>query len=298
MKQGVVLSIKIIKRIVMSFGVVIVNALSKWTNEHLDAIQGICLVSLIFVTAIQLNKHTTQPKLIRFVCLLFCNQQVRRLFVTGDNSATDLFPNILLATALAVVLTLIADRKDPKSMDDLRTMLEGLMYMYGDILDFLFAYSILPTTAAAFGVSVFIQSIKGPQNPMTSFFNRLTGIISTNLLYQGVSSLINSTTHLKLIESIATTAILRLILPSMESYLTFLTAIQITSIVPNISPIMLCIIALIDIIPAQSRGWISELCTTYIILAIIKYLSTIPTWGAAVILIMAHYIDYIIVHLQ
>jgi len=84
----------------------------------------------------------------------------------------------------------------------------------------------------------------------------------------------------------------------MESYLTYLTAAQITNIVPEIAPIMLCIIVWIEIFPTASRGWISELCATYVILSVMNYLIIIPIWGASVILIIAHYIDYIIIHID
>jgi len=199
MHQGLILGIRIVKKIVMSFSVVIVNALSIWTNDNMSMVQGMCLIALLFITAIQLNKRAVQPKLLRLVCLLYCNQQIRRLFTSENNSAVDLFPNILLATALAVLLIIISEKKDQESMDDLRTMLEALLYMYGDILDFLFQYGILTLTLAAFAAGLFIQTILNSENPMQSFLSRMAGIISTNLLYQGVTSLINSSAHLKLI---------------------------------------------------------------------------------------------------
>ena len=298
MERTTVLGIRVVKKIVMSFGIVIANALNQWTDRNIDTIQGLCLISLLFMTAVQLNRAYVQPKLIRFVCLLYCNQQIRRLFVTGDNTVIDIFPNLILATALAVVLTAISDQSDDESIDDLRTMLEGLMYMYGDMLDFLFAYDILSVTLSAFAVGIFMQHVPLHTDPIIAFYIKLSGIISTNLLYQGVLSMINSTTHMKIIESIAAVSVLRLLIPSMESYLTYLTALQVSTVIPNISPIMLCVIAWVDILPPSSRGWITEICGTYIIVAVMGFLAQIPAWGSSVILIMAHYIDHIITNLK
>jgi hypothetical protein len=177
-------------------------------------------------------------------------------------------------------------------------MLEALLYMYGDILDFLFQYGILSLTLMAFAIGLLIQMMPPPVDPMRSFFTRMAGIVSTNILYQGVTSLINSSNHMKLVESVATASVLRLLIPSMESYLTYLTAAQLTLIIPEIAPVMLCIIIWIEILPPLSRGWISELCATYVILSVMNFLSAVPTWGAVVILIMAHYVDYVIIHLD
>ena len=298
MQQGVVLGIRIVKRIVLSFSVVVVNTISRWANANMSMVQCMCLIALIFITATQLNKTAVQPKLLRLVCLLYCNQQIRRLFTSGSDTAIDFIPNVLLATTLAVFLTVIAQKENKESVDDLRTMLEALLYMYGDMLDFLFKYGVLSLTLMAFALGLFIQTMPPPVDPMRSFFTRMAGIVSTNILYQGVTSLINSSKHMKLVESIATASVLRLIIPSMESYLTYLTAAQLTLITPAIAPVMLCIIIWIEVLPPLSRGWISELCATYVILSVMNYLSNVLTWGATVILIMAHYVDYIIVHLD
>jgi hypothetical protein len=298
MQPSLMLGKRIIKKIVMSFSIVVVKALSKWTDSNMDVIQGMCLIALLFITAIQLNRRAVQPRLLRLICLLYCNQQVRRLFSGETNEANSFFPNLLLAVALAVLLIIVTNNKDQGSVDDMRTMLEALLYMYGDILDFLFKYGVLTLTLSAFGVGFLIQTIKPPENQIQAFFLRMAGIISANVLYQGVTSLINSTAHMELIESIAAASVLRLLIPSMESYLTYLTAAQLTSIVPDVSPIMLCIIVWNELIPLASRGWITELCATYIILSVINFLISIPTWGASVVLIMAHYVDYILVHLD
>ena len=298
MQQGLVLGTRIVKRVIMTFSIVIVNAISQWTYSNMSAVQALCLVSLVFLTAIQISKKAAEPKLFRLICLLYCNQQVRRLFISNDNTAVTLFPNIMLAVALAVLLVSISDKDDTGSLDDLRVMLEGLLYMYGDIMDFAFEYGILPLTIASFGVGLVLRHLEQPTDPIIAFVRRLLGIISTNILYQGVTSLINSTTQTKLIESIAATSIIRLILPSMESYLTYMTAARLAFLMPGVAPIMLCAILWIEMLPVSSRGWVGELFATYVIIAVINYMILIPTWGAVVVLIIAHYIDYIIFHLD
>jgi hypothetical protein len=298
MNQGVMLGTRILKRAVMSFGVVTVNALSKWTDENMSIVQGMCLIALLFITAVQLNRRAVQPRLIRLVCLLYCNQRIRRIYSAGNSTSIDLFPNILLATALAVFLIAITETQDSAALDDMKTMLEALLYMYGDILDFLFQYGILTLTLAAFAAGLVFQMIPPPEDPIKAFFCRMAGIVSTNLLYQGITSLINSSGQIELIESIAAASIIRMIFPSMESYLTYLTAAQLTKIIPDIAPIMGCIIVCADMLPSSSRGWISETCTTYVILAVMNYLVRIPIWGVQVILIFAHYVDYVSMHLD
>ncbi len=282
----------------MSFGIVIVNALRQWTDTNMSAVQSICFIALLFITAIQLNKHAAQPKLIRLVCLLYCNQQIRRIYTNETATAIDLFPNILLATMLAVFLIAVTEKNNNEALDDMRTMLEALLYMYGDILDFLFQYGILPLTLAAFAAGLVFQTIPPPHDPIQRFFFRMAGIISTNLLYEGATSLVQSSGQIELIESVAAAVVIRKIVPSMESYLTYLTAMQLTYLVPGIAPIMFCVIIWINVFPKSSRGWISELCATYIILATMNYLATAPTWGASTILVFAHYIDYVIAHLD
>ena len=298
MQQGVAVGNRIIKRVFMSFSVVIVNAISQWTLINMSAVQAMCLMALVFIAAIQMSKKSAQPRLIRMVCLLYCNQQIRRLFISGTDTAITLFPNILLAVAIAVLLVAISDKDDADSLDDLRVMLEGLLYMYGDIMDFVFEYGILSITVASLGVGLVLRHIEPSNDPMKAFIRRLLSIVNTNLLYQGITSLINSSNQTELIESIAATSILRLVLPSMESYLTYMTAARLTNLMPGIAPILLCAIIWIEMLPVSSRGWVGELFATYVIIAVINYMMLIPTWGAVVVLIMAHYIDHIITHID
>ena len=298
MDKGIMIGKRIVKRIIMSFSIIIVNALSTWTYSNMSTIQGICLVALIFAFAVQLNKKVAQPKLIRLIGLLYCNQQIRRLFIGETSTAVNIFPNILLATAIAVLLIAITDKDDTDALDDMRVLLEGLLYMYGDILDFTFQYGVLPITAAAFGTGLVLKHLQPSADPMQTFVRRLLSIVSTNILYQGVTSLINSNIHAKFIESIAATSILRLILPSMESYLTYLTAARLLTLAPGLAPVTACLTLWVELLPSSSRGWINELLVTYVILAVINYMILIPTWGAMVVLIMAHYIDHIVSHLD
>ncbi len=296
MNQGALLSVRIIKRTITTFGIITVNMLSKWTDDHMSMVQGMCLIALLFLAAIQFNRRAVQPKLIRLVCLLYCNQRIRRIYNTSNSTAIDLFPNILLAAGLAVFLVAITDSKDSRALDDMKTMLEALLYMYGDMLDFLLRYDVLSLTLMAFAAGIFFQTIPPPEDQIKAFFCRMAGIVSTNLLYQGMTSLINSSGQIELIESIASASIIRMLVPSMESYLTFLTAAQLSSIIPGLAPIMVCTLICTDILPSSSRGWIGEVCTTYVILAVMAYLEHIPAWGASVILIFVHYIDYIVTH--
>jgi hypothetical protein len=263
----------------------------------MSAVQGMCLIALIFVTAIQLNNILAQPKLIRLVCLLYCNQQVRRLFTGNTDTLVALFPNIMLALAIAVLLISTADKNDAIALEDLRYMLEGLLYMYGDIMDFMFQYGSLPVTAASLGVSLVLKYTPPNSDPMRAFMQRLLSIVSTNILYQGISTMINTTKQAKLIESVATTSVLRLLIPSMEGYLTYLTAVNLSILIPGMAPILACLVVWTELVPITARGWVSELLTTYVIQAVITYLISIPTWGAMVVLIVTYYIDFITNHL-
>lgn len=264
----------------------------------MSAVQGLCLIALIFATTMQLNNVKAQPKLIRMICLLYCNQQIRRFFTNNADTVITLFPNVMLAIGVATLLISTVDQSDSSSVEDLRFMLEGLLYMYGDILDFTFQYGALPITTASLGVSLVLKNLTPSDDPMQTFIRRLLSIVSTNILYQGTTTMINSTIQAKLIETIAATSILRLILPSMESYLTYLTAIQLTMLVPGLAVIFLCMIVWTDLIPVSGRGWVGEVLSMYVIQAVINYLIFIPTWGAVVVLIVMYYVDFAIANLR
>ena len=299
MQRGSMIGIRIIKRINVTFGIMVANALSKWAHANMSTVQSLCLIVLLFIAAMLLSTKQAQPKLIRLICLVYCNQQLRHLFVSGAaDTLYTLLPNIILACAIAVMLIYTTDKADPNSLEDLRAMLEGLMYMYGDILDFTFVYGALPVTAMAFGAGQVLSHSSKPSDPMMAFMMRLASIVSTNIIYQGVTTIINSPIQAKLIESIAAISVLRLLLPSMEGYLTYMTAAYLTHLIPGIAPIIMCIIIWTDFLPASSQSWVSELLTIYILSTVINYIINISTWGAVVVLIMAHYIDYIITHID
>jgi hypothetical protein len=298
MKKGSTIGIRIVQRVNFTFGFIVAKALGQWTQANMSTMQSLCLIALLFIAAIQLNTKLAQPKLIRLICLVYCNQQLRRLFISGADTSYTLLPNIMLACAIAVLLIYTTNKDDTSSLADLRMMLEGLMYMYGDILDFTFAYGILPITAMAFGAGQFLSYSSKPTDPMLAFMMRLATIVSTNVIYQGVTTIINSPVQAKLIESIASISVLRLLLPSMESYLTYMTAAYLANLIPGIAPIIMCTIIWTDLLPTSSQGWVSELFTIYVITAIINYIINISTWGAVVVLILAHYIDHIIAHID
>jgi hypothetical protein len=142
-----------------------------------------------------------------------------------------------------------------------------------------------------------LKYIPPNSDPMRAFMQRLLSIVSTNILYQGISTMINTTKQAKLIESVATTSVLRLLIPSMEGYLTYLTAVNLSLLIPGMAPILACLVVWTELVPITARGWVSELLTTYVIQAVITYLISIPTWGAMVVLIVTYYIDFIINHL-
>jgi hypothetical protein len=298
MDPGLMLGVRILKRVILSFSIEIVAVLNRWTHTSMSAIQLLCLVALLFTAAMLVTKNGAQPRLIRYVSLFYCNQQARRLFTYGSNTAIDLFPNVLLATAIAILLITTTNRNNTNALEDLRSMLEGLLYMYGDIMDFAFEYGTIPVTTAAMGVSLLLRYTNGSDDPANQFIRRLADIISTNVLYQGATSLINSTVQTELIETIAATSIIRLAIPSTEGYLIFLTAGRLTELIPDVAPMLACLIMWVELLPTSSRGWISELCVVYVILAVARYLVNMPTLGAVVTLILAHYIDHVIAQLE
>ena len=61
-------------------------------------------------------------------------------------------------------------------------MLQGILYLYGDIFDFSFEYGTFKITACAFGLSIFFKEWPKPTNQIMAFCWRLAEIISTNLL--------------------------------------------------------------------------------------------------------------------
>ena len=283
-----------VQRITLSSSVVIVNALSAWTDENFGMVQGLCIALMIFVISTQLNQNETQSRLIKQVTLLYCNKQIRQLIAIQDISPTSVFSNIMLAIALALMTMTIYDRNKENDAKDLRSILEGLVYLYGDMFDFAFRYGAMKITVFAFGASIVLKTAIKPKTRMQEFVTRLASIVSMNLLSEGTIVLIRSgSRRLAIVECLASLAILRLGFPSMEAYLTYLTANQLTYIAPDIAPILFCVYLWLE--PFPNLQWLSETCCIYIILSICNFTSQTPLfWSMILISVLAHYTDFII----
>ena len=74
--KGVLLGIDAIKRVAMSASVILITAMSTWTDLYFGVIQGLCIAFIVFVIATQMDTKHVQPRLIKRVCILYCNQEV------------------------------------------------------------------------------------------------------------------------------------------------------------------------------------------------------------------------------
>jgi len=54
---------------------------------YFGLIQGLCVAFLIFAISTQLNQEEVQPRLLKRITLLYCNQQIRKLVDTHNNVA-------------------------------------------------------------------------------------------------------------------------------------------------------------------------------------------------------------------
>ncbi len=285
-----------VQRITVSASVIIVNTLTTWTDTYFGMVQGLCISLMGFIISTQLNQNQTQSRLIKRITLLYCNQQVRKLITLNDLSPTSIFSNIMLAVALAIITMMIYDRNKEEDTKDLKSILEGLVYLYGDMFDFAFKYGILKITVAAFGVSMILRTMEPSKTKIQKFILRLASIVSMNLLSEGTAAMIqSSSTKLEIIKCIASLTILRQIFPSMEAYLTYLTAVQLLQIIPNTAPLLFCAILWLKLLPRSSRDWLSETFFIYIILTISRFTAQTPLFYSTIlIVVLAHYTDFII----
>ncbi len=284
-----------IQRVALSSSVIIVNALGAWTDEHFGLVQGLCIAFLIFLISTQLNQEHVQPMLLKRIALLYCNKQIRKLVVTQNLTPTAIFSDILLAIALAIMMIMLYDVKDKQKPSGLGSMLEGLLYLYSDTFDFAFQYGVFKITVIAFGASISLSRIPPPSSRIQNFCWRLATIISINLLSQGTTMLLRSTfVQMDVIQCIASSSMLRLLFPAMESYLTYVTAIRLMTLIPGLGPLFFCAVLWLDFLPASSRGWVGETCFMYVIANISAEVIKTPFWGMILVLIMGHYIDFII----
>ena len=123
------------------------------------------------------------------------------------------------------------------------------------------------------------------------FCIRMFKIVSANLTSQGLDLLIESTPQLELFECLVCVAILRMMLPSMGSYLVYMAARRVHFLFPGLSPLMCFAVLWLDFLPLTSRGWVGELCCIYVVTSIAEFLFTIPVFGVVVVLILVHYLD-------
>jgi hypothetical protein len=293
----------LLQRLALSGGIILVSAMSAWTERYLNPTQGLCIALLAFVIFNQEDdrkqKNGQYPEarlsLAKRVCILYCNRQVRGLFIIKDNNPVSIFADIMLAIMLAALTIFINDRnsRGKPNINDIKQMLESLLYLYGDILDSAFQYGVLKITICAFGVSMALRTLRPPEAQMLRFCWRMASIISSNLLSEGITTLMPSADGLKLIQILATVCILRLILPDMEYYLIYLAAQQLTAQFPGAAALLFCVVICLDFLPNSSHEWIGQLCFTYIMIAVAMYVSWIPAWGMIFILVMVHYIEHI-----
>jgi hypothetical protein len=298
MKPHAQLGFQILKRLAMTGGVIFVSAVGDWTDENFGLLQGLCIALLTLIVVQQLDKgdDSIHPKLLKQVCVLYCNRQIRKLFIANDNSPASLFADLLLALGLAAAAIVLYDDKtyNQANTAELKRIHESIIYLYGDIMDFLFQYGVLSVTICAFTFSMGLRTVK-PSSHIQSFGLRLASMINANLLSEGLLTMVyTSSTELRILQCLASTCILRMILPDMQYYLTYLATQQLAMCLPDAAPIFFCITVCLDLLPKGSQEWASDICFTYVILALAKFTFQIPFWGMVLILVLSHYTDYII----
>ena len=282
-----------IRRIASAAGVTLVDGLTAWTDEYFGLTQGLCIAAIVFIISTQLDHSKIQPRLLQRICVLYCNQEVRKLFVWDDYGPISVFSDILLAMLLAVGTMLVYDLRDDANTRELHRLLDGLLYLYGNILDFAFQYGIFKITLCAFGATVLLQRLPVPEGRMPCFCWQLARIVAANLLSEGMTTMVVAPFQLQLLQYLGSLCVLRLLLPDLQSYLIYLTAQQLQGILPGAEPLFFCAIILLDHIPTTSREWVEDLCCTYILLGIANFVYSMPIWATILLLVVAHYADHI-----
>ena len=283
------LGVTVVHRCVNTLSLAVVNAVSAATDTYFTPLQSLCVAGLAFiVVGFVLDGKSIHLRLLKRVCLLYCNQRARMLFDTDQGTVMGLFSNLILAVSLAVVLLLMDNNKD----SDLCGIFEGMLYLYSDILDFAFGFGVFKITLFAFVAGLFLDSVDEPKDRVYSFCMQLFKIISANLISQGINLLIQSTPQLELFECLACVAVLKLMFPSTGSYLVYLAAQRVYRLFPNLAPIMFSAVLWLDFLPVTSREWVAELCCIYVVTSIANFLFTIPIGGVVVVLVLVHYLDF------
>ena len=284
----------LLHRIASSTCLAFVSLLDTLTLDSITQMQGLYVGCLVFLVVEALGSVTTKLRLFKRVCMLYCNQRLRGLF-SPESTETAALGNLFLAVTVAIVMMATAS----KHSEDIQSLLMSLMYLYGDILDFaLVSYGVFKVTVAALMVSVWVESCAAPKDPIYSFCFNLTKIISMNLVCEGMAVMVHSdAVELEIMQCMAVVAVLRLFMPSMESYLTYMAAKFLVTLIPGFSPFFACSLVWIisaSVVPSTGKQWVGELAVNYIVLALSLLLQTVTIQWVVFLLILLHYADFIV----
>jgi hypothetical protein len=288
--QGVFFSL--LHRITASTCLAMVSILDSLTAGSLTAMQGLYLGLLVFLVAEALNSGTIRLQLFKRVCLLYCNQRVRGLF-DCDSTVTAAMTDLCLAVLVAVLMMVCS------TSNDIGTLLMSLMYLYGDVLDFtLGEYGVFTVTVCALGVGMMVEAVKAPENKIWGFCYNLSKIVSSNLVCEGVNMLMQSdSVELEILECMATVAVLRYFLPSMESYITYMASKRFVVLMPNCAALFLCCVILVvtnSFIPRTGRAWLGELSFNYVVIDVSSNLSNMTFQWIVFLVVILHYADHLV----
>ena len=284
----------LLHRLTASTCLAMVSVLDALTVGKLTSMQGLYMGLLVFLTAEATQSATIRLQLFKRVCLLYCNQRVRGLF-DYDSTVTAAITDLCLAVSVAVLLMTCT------SSEDIQSLLLSLMYLYGDALDFaLEDFGVMETTVCALGASVVLEHSNPPAHKIWAFCFNLMKIVCSNLVCEGVNLLMQSdAVELELLECLATVAILRLFLPSMSSYITYMASKRMVYLLPNCTPLFVCAVVFVvknSFIPESGRAWLGELSFNYIVIDVSSHLSVMTFQWTVFLVIILHYVDYIVMH--
>jgi hypothetical protein len=282
----------LLHRITASTCLCMVSVLDSLTADNLTGMQGLYLGLLVFLIAEAVHSGAIRLQLFKRVCLLYCNQRVRGLF-DYNSTVTAAITDLCLAVSVAVLMMMCSSSKDAESL------LTSLMYLYGDVLDFaLVEYGVMEVTVFALGVSVVLERSKPPVDKIWEFGFNLSKIVCSNLVCEGVDLLMQSDAmELELLECMATVAILRLFLPSMSSYITYIASKRMVYLLPHCSPLFACVVVFIvknSFIPESGRAWLGELSFNYIVIDVSTSVRTMTFQWTVFLVIILHYVDHIV----
>ena len=299
MACGSGLFLQVVHRVTTSFCLSLVGALDTLTTMYMRPIEGFCLAVLVFILAEIgdfLCGGIIRFKLFKRVCLLYCNQRARMLVAVGSTEAVAI-ANLFLAIVIAMLL-MIVESKSGGGKNDLSMLLMGVMYLYGGMFNFLLGYGTFGVTVCAFAVSFWLESFRSPpEDKIYAFLWSLAQFVSTNLLHTGVLIMVQSTLELEVLECMAVSAILPFVLPSMQSYLTYLAAQRLMVLIPGYGPLFFCVVIIISnssFVPESSKGWFSELCFLYVAMSVGPLVELVPPPGVVFVVVLLHYVDYIL----